>query len=98
MLANIHKMLKSQNTIWIDAGTSKNRRLINVTKMYEKLGLKVCKALPGLHSVTGCDNNPAFFFKGKKPLDLLMSNLTYIDLFIDLGNIQNFYNINYNHL
>lgn len=68
MLGNMNRMLELNNNILIDAGTSKYQRLINVLKMYKKLGSKFCKALPGLHAMTGCDYNPTFFRKKRKSL------------------------------
>ncbi|KAG5890785.1 hypothetical protein JTB14_007179 [Gonioctena quinquepunctata] len=51
--------LSSSSTIWDWTGT--HQRMINVSKMHEKLGNSVCNALPGL--LTGCDFNPAFYKK-----------------------------------
>lgn len=54
--------------------SSNTRRHINVEQIYEKLGTLVCNALPGFHTLTGCDYNPAFFHRGKKkPLQKLIS-------------------------
>jgi hypothetical protein len=46
----------------------------------------VSKALLGLHGFTGCDTISAFSGKGKvKPLQLMLKNDVYCDLFASLG-------------
>lgn len=53
------------------SGTRTRQRLISVTSIGENLGSQICKILPSLHALTGCDSVSAFVGKGKKKaLDL----------------------------
>lgn len=64
--------------IWIEVGMSNAQRFINVTELYKSLGKNICEALPGFHTFTGCDYNPAFFRKRKKrPLSILYNSDNY---------------------
>lgn len=99
LLGNLHRMVAKDNHIWLDCGTGKNRRLIDVSNMYKSLGPDICKALPAFHAFTGCDFNSAFFLKGKKiPLNILMSNPIFIKAFAGLGDISIFYGVSYEDL
>ena len=58
---------------------------MNVSKIYEKLGDKLCRSLAGFHALTGCDLMPAFYRKGKKkPFQILSANEIYQDAFINI--------------
>ena len=46
--------------------TKQRRRYIDMTAIGQSLGEDLCKALPGLHALTGCDSTRAFVGKGKK--------------------------------
>ena len=37
-----------------------------MTAIGQSLGEDVCKVLPGMHALTGCDSTSAFVRKGKK--------------------------------
>ena len=47
---------------------------------------EVCKALMGLHALTGCDTVPAFIAKGKwRPLQMIAKNQTFVETMKDIG-------------
>ena len=48
------------------SGTRSRSRLISVPQLCEKLGPRVCRVLPGLHALTGCDTVSSFSGKSKK--------------------------------
>lgn len=52
--------------IIIISGTKTRSRTISITRMCEKIGIEVCRALPGVHVLTGCDTVSTFVGKGKK--------------------------------
>ena len=97
MLANMEH-LQATVEIWMDLGIGNARRYIDVSALYNKLGPKISKALPGLHAFTGCDFNPALYRRGKKkPLQFLMTSETFQNAFLDLGskehNVQDSFHI-----
>ncbi|MES9883628.1 MAG: hypothetical protein ABW185_22465 [Sedimenticola sp.] len=60
--------------MYIHTGTKTRTRYIDIEAVSRKLGPAVCKALPGLHSFTGCDTNGAFAGKGKqRAFDLVVT-------------------------
>ena len=48
------------------SGTRNRSRLISVPRLCEKLGPGVCRVLPSLHALTGCDAVSSFAGRGKK--------------------------------
>ena len=46
--------------------TKQRRRYLDMTAIGQSLGEDVCKALPGMHALTGCDSTSAFVGKGKR--------------------------------
>ena len=46
--------------------TKQRRRYLDMTAIGQSLGEDVCKALPGVHALTGCDSTSAFVAKGKR--------------------------------
>ena len=48
------------------SGTRSRSRLISVPRLCEKLGPSICRVLPSLHALTGCDAVSSFAGKGKK--------------------------------
>ena len=61
--------------IFLLSGTRSRARVINVTQVCEQLGVEVCRALPGLHALTGCDTVSSFAGKGKKAaLDIVKAD------------------------
>ena len=62
--------------IFLLCGTRSRSRVINVTQVCEQLAVEVCRALPGLHALTGCDTISSFSGKGKKAaLDIVKSSI-----------------------
>ena len=53
-------------SITLISGTRCRSRLIRVPSICEKLSPDICRVLPGLHSLTGCDTISTFVGKGKK--------------------------------
>lgn len=73
--------------LWMDVGLDSlnTRRFIHITALADHLGPVLCKALPGYHSLTGCDYTSSFFRKGKvKPLKVAEKNPLHLE---GLGNI-----------
>ena len=61
--------------IFLLSGTRSRAHVINVTQVCEQLGVEVCRALPGLHALTGCDTVSSFAGKGKKAaLDIVKAD------------------------
>ena len=63
-----------QASLWMEVGTvsKNNRRYINITAIANKLGPKMCSALPAFHAFTGCDYTSTFIRKGKvRPYELM---------------------------
>ena len=52
--------------LWFRTGVKDKLRFIPVHTLTQKLGLEVCKALPGFHALTGCDSTSALAGLGKK--------------------------------
>ena len=48
------------------SGTRSRSRLISIPRLCEKLGPSICRVLPSLHALTGCDAVSSFAGKGKK--------------------------------
>ena len=62
--------------IFLLCGTRSRALVINVTQVCEQLGVEVCRALPGLHTLTRCDTISSFAGKGKKAaLDIVKSSI-----------------------
>ena len=73
LLGNMN-FLKKNLKIWMHVGIGNSQKYISISKLYEKLGEKLCQALLAFHALTGCDFNPSFYRKGKKrPLTILES-------------------------
>ena len=65
--------------VWMDVGHSSlnTRRFIHITRLADHLGPILCKALPGYHTLTGCDYTSSFFRKGKvNPLKIAGKKIT----------------------
>ena len=61
--------------IFLLSGKRSRARVITVTQVCEQLGVEVCRALPGLHALTGCDTVSSFTGKGKKAaLDIVKAD------------------------
>ena len=62
-------------TVYLDTGTGKHRRLINISELANEFGKEWCAALLGFYVFTGEDCTSAFKGKGKvAPLKLLQRN------------------------
>ena len=73
--------------ILIDNGTGKSRKILDVSAC--RLSEKQKKALLGLHSFTGNDYVSSILRKGKQLCwKHVKDNLTFLDLFANLGNSQ----------
>ena len=83
--------------IYLDNGTGKNRRIIDVTEMANSFGPDYSSALLGLYVFTGEDTISAFKGKGKVlPLKKMQKYLRFSKHFNSLaliGNLQ----MNFNH-
>lgn len=65
------------------------KRYININKIGNKLGPQLSKAIPGFHTFTGCDQNPAFTRRGKKgAFGVLEKNVHYQNAFAFLGSCE----------
>jgi hypothetical protein len=63
--------------LWLDVGVSASntKRYVDVSKLAQAMGPKLCGAIAGLHAFTGYDYNPIFLCKGKVcPLALIEKN------------------------
>ena len=90
MLRNIHNIQNKNNTIFMQLGNGNSTRIVNVTKIHQQLGTSVAKAMPGLHSFTGCNFTPSFYRKGKtSSLKQIISVPEYQDAFMKLGDLDN---------
>ena len=66
-------------------GTKARRRVVDISKVAATIGMRVCRALIGMHTFTGCDTVSAFAGRGKtKALKLLISHVDYQDTFLKL--------------
>ena len=48
--------------------TKQRRRYLDMTAIGQSFGEDVCKALPGMHALTGCDRTSAFVAKGRRSI------------------------------
>ena len=94
MLAHATQQSRQNKHIYMDCGTGNNRRLIDISKLFQLLEEKqdnLTKALAGIHAFTGCDFTSAFYRKGKvKPLQLVENDTTgnYVKAFTDLATLN----------
>ena len=73
--------------IFVLSGTAKKSRVIDISSISRTLGHDICRALPGLHSLSGCDSVSAFSGKGKsKFFDVLIRNQNFTETLISIGN------------
>ena len=54
-----------QADIWVAFGTSKNYQFYSINAICASLGEQRSRALPVIHTLTGCDTTSAFMGKGK---------------------------------
>ncbi len=48
--------------------TKQRKRYLDITAIGQSFGKDVCKALPGMHALTGCDSTSAFVGKGRRSI------------------------------
>ena len=73
--------------IYLDTGTGKNRKLINVSEIAKDKGQEYCSTMLGLYDFSGEDAISAFKGKGKVgPLKKLTKNPKYMKAFQRLGD------------
>lgn len=53
--------------VWMEVGlyTKNTQRYINISTLYQKLGKRLSKSLPGFHALTGSDYSASFSRRGK---------------------------------
>lgn len=61
MLGHIYHLKDENSHVWMLTGTGNSQRYIDLSGICEHLGPSICRSLIGLHAMTGCDYNPAFF-------------------------------------
>ena len=52
--------------LWLAFGNKNNTIMYSINQIAEKLGQRVCEALPVFHAFTGCDTTSSFYRKGKR--------------------------------
>ena len=62
----LHHSAEIPARLYLCSGTLHHERFVDVCAISENLGNDICKALVGVHSLTGCDTTIAFVGKGKK--------------------------------
>ena len=86
-LCNLPKLYQGLK-VWLEVDLTSNNTLpyINVNEIYQSLGYRLCRALPGYHAFTRCDFTASFSRKGKvNPLKKLRKNAMTIKVFSELG-------------
>ena len=94
LMSPVHRLetrnqLSREHHIWLEVGHYANNtlRYIDVNKIHDYLGDRMCNALPAFHIITGSDYTSAFNKKGKiKPLKLLQDNVDFQSAFSELGS------------
>ena len=81
--------------IYLDTGTGKHRKIVNVTQLAESLGAEYCTTLLGYYVFSGEDCTSAFRGKGKvTPLKKLQKNPKFHKAFRwVIVFVQNAYNV-----
>ena len=84
LLYHAHKI---NLNVFLDTGSGRHRKLLNITEMAENLGEDYCATLLGLYVFTGEDCTSAFKGKGKiMPLKKLEKNPRFQKAFRELGD------------
>ena len=75
------------SSVYIKCGTQARTRYFDITHVVQRHGSEVCRCLPGLHALTGCDTVSAFSGKGKMTaLKLTKRHARFIELFQLVGS------------
>lgn len=73
--------------IFQKCGTQNRTQLVDVGKICSAIGPDVCKALIGMHAMTGCDTVSAFAGKGKlRSLEIVKKNKDMRESLMQLGD------------
>lgn len=79
LLIHAHEL---ELTVYLDTGTGKHRKLINVSELADELGKDWCSTLLGFYVFSGEDCTSAFKGKGKvTPLKILQKNPKFHNAF-----------------
>ena len=82
----IHFFEDIGSSVYFETGTGDKKRIIDVGKVYTKIGRETAKALPGIHATTGSDTTSAFVRKGKiKPMQLMMKDAEVMAAYAEMG-------------
>jgi hypothetical protein len=77
--------------VYFETGTGDKKRIIDVGKVYTKIGHETAKALLGIHATTGSDTTSAFVRKGKiKPMQLMMKDTEVMAAYAEMGEWDDF--------
>ncbi len=83
----LHFKWRINTKIFVNIGTGKNKRVLNIDKMASELGRNCCDALPALHAFSGNDYTSAFHGIGKtKAFKLMNASEEFKNVFSSLGN------------
>ena len=78
-------------TVYMDTGTGKHQKLINLTEFGKPLGKDYCSALLGFHVFSGEDCTSAFKGKGKvSPFKKLQKTPKFLKTFRLVKKLHNF--------
>ena len=58
--------LASLRELWFQTGVGKNKRYIPIHISLNTIGVSVCRLLPTVHLITGCDSVRSFSGVGKR--------------------------------
>ena len=91
LLAHAHNL----SNYYLKKGKGAKSRIVGISEVADQLGRQVvdgilkqelCKALIGLHALTGCDTVSALAAKGKwRPLQMIAKNQTFDETMKDIG-------------
>ena len=71
----------SLNELWFKIGTGNKRRYVSIHETTTSLGSTICRILPALHSIIGCDSVSSFAAIGKTKNLVLNTN---VDQLVDM--------------
>ena len=82
-----------------DTAVGHKRRVIDIRTAYTSFSEDLLEALPGLHSLSGCDTTSAFIRQGKtKPLRILEQNDFFLSVFKNMGQNEDVLETTYKEL
>ena len=78
--------LSTLDTLWFKTRTGNKRGYITIHESTTSLGSSICRILPALHCITGCDSVSSFSGIGKKSgLSVLKSNIDQLVEMFEFG-------------